>query len=310
MSFMNHATVSDQAILDSMPSFLSIGEMLKATPATEGDKRFIYMEASNESRDVQNEVTLQKALAESAEYYLKFGNVDLEHYTILGRPNPDVGRKGFPDYEDYEIGRPVDVKFDGSRTFVKAQINQGPSEFFSKANRFWASITELDPPKEWYPSVGGAVLEKTIGVDPETGERIGVISKVRWSNIGMSLTPVNVQLAGCSTVPFGVLAKCLRPDGIDLRKSLAAGYGTDSATLTGADAMRAQSLDGGRQSRIPFRRFRDELAHAIGTGAVNPSEKSELVREAASRFGLSNADAAQYVERFLDDLKRGIKELV
>jgi hypothetical protein len=301
---MNHSNVSDQAILDAAPSFLSIGEMLKATPATEGDKRFVYMEASNETRDLQNEVTLQKALAESAEYYLKFGNVDLEHFTILGRPNPDLGRKGFPDYEDYEIGRPVDVRFDGSRTFVKAQINQGSSEFFGKANRFWASITELDPPKEWYPSVGGAVLEKSIGVDAETGERYAVISKVRWSNIGMSLTPVNAELTGCSTVPFGVLAKCLRPDGIDLRKSLTVGYGTDSATLTGGDALRMQSLAGGK--RMPYRQFRDELAHAVGAGGFNPSDKEELVREAASRFGLSNADAAQYVERFLDDLKRGI----
>jgi hypothetical protein len=33
-----------------------------------------------------------------------------------------------------------------------------------------------------------------------------------------------------------------------------------------------------------------------------------MVREAGSRFGLSNDAAARYVERFLDDLKRGIKE--
>lgn len=306
---MNHGTPSDQELLDATPSFLSIGEMLKATPVTEGDSRFIYMEASNESRDLQQEVTLQKALAESADYFLKFGNVDLEHFTILGRPNPQTGRKGFPDYEDYEIGRPVDVRFDGKRTFVKAQINSGDTEYASKANRFWASLTEINPPKTWYPSVGGAVLEKGIAVDPETGDRYSVITKVRWSNIGMSLTPVNPELVSCSTVPFGVLAKCLSPNGFDLRKSLTAGYGSDSAALTGGSALRTQSLDHVPQ-RMTYAAFRDALAHEIGTGALDARDKQGMVREAGSRFGLSNADATRYVERFLDDLKRGIKELV
>jgi hypothetical protein len=302
---MTHLHESDQQMLDSVPTFLSIGEMLKATPATEGAGRFVYMEASNQARDFQNEVTLQKALAESANYFLKYGNVDLEHYTILGRPNPETGRKGFPDYEDYEIGRPVDVRFDGERTFVKAQINQGSSDYFSKANRFWASITELNPPKVWYPSVGGAVLAKAIGVD-DSGEKYPVITKVRWSNIGMSLTPVNPDLVSCSTVPFGVLAKCLNPSGgIDLRKSLEAGYGTDSATLTGGSAIRAQSLQGGGAKPISYSQFRDRLAECFGAGAIGARRKPELVREAASRFGLSDADATRYVERFLDDLKRG-----
>jgi hypothetical protein len=296
---------SDQALLDASPSFISIGDLFKATPASEGGERFIYLEASNETRDLQNEIVLQKALSDSADYYLQFGNVDLEHYSLIGRPNPKTGFVGIPDYEDYEIGRPVDVRLEVDRTFVKARIHAGNGPTAERANRFWSSITDLNPPKRWFPSIGGAVLAKSIEIDADTGNRYPVINKVRWSNIGMSLTPVNPNLPVCSTVPFGVLAKCWGAHGIDMRKSLEAGYGTDSATLTGGSAVRMQSLDG---VVMTYAEFRDALAHEIGAGAIAADDKQAMVREAGSRFGLSNDAAARYVERFLDDLKRGIKE--
>ena len=104
---------SDKALLDASPSYLSIGDMFKATPHTEGDKRFIYMEASNEVRDLQDEMVLQKALTDSAEYFLRFGNIDIDHYTKIGVPNPQKGYIGIPNFELYEIGRPIDVRADG-----------------------------------------------------------------------------------------------------------------------------------------------------------------------------------------------------
>ena len=56
----------------------------KARPATEGDHRFVYCEPSNENWDAQNERVLQKALAESAPHFLKFGNIDIDHLSLLG----------------------------------------------------------------------------------------------------------------------------------------------------------------------------------------------------------------------------------
>jgi hypothetical protein len=92
-----------------------------------------------------------------------------------------------------------------------------------------------------------------------------------------------------------------------MRKSLEAGYGSDSATLSGGSALRIQSLDGVVMTYAEFRR---EMSHAIGDGSMKQhTKKQEMVREAGTRFGLSNAAATQYVERFLDDLKRGTKEL-
>ena len=310
---MDHSfySSSDQALLDASPSFLSIGDLFKATPATEGAQRFVYMEASNESRDLQDEVILQKALQQSAEYFLKFGNIDLDHYTQIGRPNPAKGYPGIPNYEAFEIGRPVDVRIDGSRTFVKAHIASGAGPAAEKANYFWSSIADLDPPKRWYPSVGGAVLEKALSIDPSTGAKYPVITKVRWGNIGMSLTPVNADVPEVSCVPIGVLAKSWGAAGLDLRKSLqAGGQGSDVADFTGGAALGKQSLDKGiQQGVLSYWDFRDRFAHAIHSGEMKTGDASNMVREAGSRFGLSTTEAADYVERFLDDLKRGLTDV-
>jgi hypothetical protein len=291
-----------EAMLGTLPDFLSVSQMLKATPATEGEDRFVYIEASNQSRDLQGEVLIAKALENSAGYYLKFGNLDLEHFTQIG------AKAGIPNYESYEIGKPVDVRVDGQRTFVKGQIFRGTGPAAEKANLFWSSLTEINPPKEWYPSVGGKVLEKSIAIDPETNEPYPVITKVRWSNTGFSRTPVNPNLETVSTVPIGVLTKCWSAVGIDLRKSLEAGYQSDSALMTGGEALGAQSLQGGNRKRMSYRDFREALAGEFMKAGITACDKPSLVREAGSRFGLSDADASQYVERFLDDLKRGTQE--
>ncbi len=289
----------EKALLDAMPSFVSISPLLKATPATEGDRRYVYVEASNESVDQQGEIVLCKALENSMEYFQRFGNLDLEHYTQIG------ARAGIPNHESYEIGTPVEVRIQKSETFVKGEIYQGSGKMAEKANLFWSSLTEINPPKRWYTSVGGAVLEKSIQIDPGTRNRVPVIEKVRWSNLAFSATPVNANLRPASTVPFGPLAKSWGACGVDVvaaYKSLTAGTGSDSAALTGGSAIREQSLDDALYS---YWTFRDDLANAVANEEIPMGSLKEMVREAGARFGLSKAVAADYVKRFLDDLKRG-----
>lgn len=192
-------------LLNSVPDYLCITQMLKASPSMEQGERFVYLEASNETRDQQGEIVLAKALAESSDYYLRYGNMDLDHLTQLGP------KAGIADYALYEIGRPVEVKVSGGRTLVKGQIYSGSGPVAEKANQFWSSLTELTPPQRWYPSVGGAVMEKALDIDPDTGAKRAVIKKVRWTNIGFSKTPVNQAVPTVSTVPFGALAKCWAP---------------------------------------------------------------------------------------------------
>lgn len=289
----------EQALVDVIPPHVSFGTMLKATPVTEGDSRFIYLEASNEARDLQNEIVLAKALEESADYYLKFGNLDLEHYTQIG------AKQGIPNHESYEIGRPVEARFKDGRTFVKGCVYSGSGPAADKANLFWSSLTELNPPQRWYPSVGGVVMAKGVKFDPATNQKVGVVTKVRWANIGFSKTPVNPELETVSIIPFGALAKCWGADGLDLSKALLAEGGSDVANLTGGAALRLQSLDHSVAStdlgEMSYADFRDRFAQAIQHGDIQ-ADLQTMQTVSLQRFGLTQAQATLYVERFLDEL--------
>ncbi|WP_143328284.1 hypothetical protein [Caballeronia pedi] len=280
--------------------------MFKAIPAEEAGERFIYFEASNEKLDQQNERVMAKALEASAEHYKKFGNVDIDHYTLIGKPNPARNWAGIPNPEQYEIGRPVEVRIEGRRTFVKAKLYRGTSDLAKNANMVWESMTQLDPPARWYPSVGGAVLAKSIQIDPETKSKIGVVEKVRWTNVALSRTPVNQNLPTAQTVPFGALAKCWTSAGLWLSKALETGYGTDSASLTGGAALRGQSLDRGIKN---YHDFQERLIHDERAGLIDPKSGARGVVEYSSKnFGISLDEAAEYLVRFMRDLKEGLNK--
>jgi hypothetical protein len=283
---------------DDGPSFLTITDCLKAMPAMEGGARFIYMEASNQARDYQGEIVLAKALAESADYYRRFGNLDLDHITQIGP------RVGIPDYALFEIGRPVEVVAQGDRTFVKGAIYAGDGQVAERANQFWESITRLNPPQQWFPSVGGQVIEKGTELDPTTRTTAAVIRKVRWTNIGFSKTPVNLTVPSVATVPLPIFAKSwtaahglvLKSEGLSIGTPT-----TDSAAMVGGQALTGQSLDRKVQS---YWDFRDRMARDVRRKQVHPV-LTEMVRHAADRFGLSQAESAEWTERFLADLSAG-----
>lgn len=271
--------------------FLCISDFLKARPAEEAGERYVYLEASNEARDQQGEVVLAKALADSAQYFLQYGNFDIDHFTLIG------ARKGIPDYTLYEIGRPVDVRVVDNRTLVKGLIYRGEGPAAEKANQFWDSITMVRPPQRWYPSVGGAVLDR----DPVNPS---IVRQVRWNNIGFSKTPVNQTVPTVSTVPFGALAKSWTTAGFDLRKALESGYGTDVATLQGGGALREQSLD---HTIASYWDFRETISSDISKREVKEPTAERLVAFAAERYGLSKDQAAEWVERFMHDLRENMK---
>lgn len=282
----------DADLLAAIPDHISLGSMLKATPSEEGGERILYIEASNEGVDHQNEVVLQKALAESAGYFLRHGNIDLSHYTILGP------KSGIPNFMEYEIGKPVDVSINGRQTFVKAQLYQGESPMAKNANMVWDSLTRQSPPSRWYPSVGGSVLEKSVKLDPKTGDKIAVVSAVRWNNIALDRCPVNRTVPEVSTVPVGVFAKSL--GGFVITKALEASYATDAVGKVGGAAFGTQSLDRGVHSYFDFR-------HRISDALLKKRARArgrDITTYAMNQLGLSADEAAEWVERFLRDLSR------
>lgn len=291
--------MEDKDLLATIPDFVSFPVLMKATPSMEADKRIIYVEASKESRDQQGEIVLAKALKDSVGVFKKFGVLDLDHKSM-----PSVARQyGIDNPEDWIIGQPIDVTFNNGTTIVKAELRRGDSPLAEKANRVWEGLTQVSPPDRYYASVGGAVTSREIRLDPVSKSKVPVITGTRWNNLALSLNPVHPDLNPASATPIGVFAKSL--NGFVL-KALEAGYGTDSAGMTGGAAMRMQSLDG---APINYFVFRDKLADAMSNGAVphNPSSR-DLVAHCKAMFGLSLSDAAEYVERFIRDLKTGLNK--
>lgn len=282
--------LNDEQLLSSLPDYMVFGTMLKATPATEGDDRIIYVEASKETQDIEGEIVLAKALKESAEYFLKFGVLDLDHKSM-----PSVAQKFGLTAEEWAIGQPLEVKFAGDTTIVKAKLYAGDTPLSAKANNVWDGLTKLNPPARYYASVGGQVLGREIRIDPKTGDRIPVITKTRWNNLALSNTPVHDGLDVASAAPMGVFAKSM--NGYVLNKALEASYATDATAMTGGAAFGMQSLDTGIHSYFDFR---ERISEAIRGRKVG----RDITKYAIRTFGLSHEQASDWVERFL----RGIKQ--
>jgi len=287
----------------SATDHVSFDLMLKATPSEEGGERIIYFEASNEGIDQQGERVLAKALAESASIFKAHGNIDIDHLSLL--------RKGTPEGVASEIGFPIDAVINDKRTFVKARLYKGDTPLAHNTNMVWESLTALSPPARWYPSVGGSVLGRSKQIDPQTRAMVTVVEKVRWTNVALSRTPVNQHVGSVGTAPVGTFCKSL--NGFVLSKTLEAGYGTDSASLTGGGALRKQSLDG---APVNYFDFSEHVARAINrlhnkrvlAGRDGTFSDVKVLKAiagyASSTLGLEPCTAMLMTTRFLSELKR------
>lgn len=291
----------DARLLAEVPEMVCVSLMMKATPAEEGGHRYIYVQASDETVDAQGERVMSKALRDSADTFMRYGSLDLDHIVLMGP------RSGLKNYMEYEVGRPVEVGFEADRTFVKAELYQGESDLARNANMVWDSLTKLKPAARWYPSVGGASGSKSVRVDPVTKARVPVIESVRWTNLALSRTPCNQSVPVASAIPMGVFAKSL--GGFVVQKSdapaavgLSAGYGTDLNTLTGGGALRTQSLDEAVQS---YWSFSERLAEDLHKGVCGPDEAA-IAEHASRTYGIRHDKATAWTSRFLADLHEAI----
>lgn len=289
--------MDNAALHISDQDFISLGGLFcKAAPAEEAGKRILYLEASNETVDHQKEKILQSALADSKEFFLRHGNIDISHYTLLGL------KHNIPNHLEYEIGKPREVGLGAGRTFVKAELyqgaNGGTSAQAENANMVWNSLTKQQPPMSWFPSVGGGILNREPALDPETKSKVMVVKKVRWCNVGLDRTPVNMTVPEVSLAPVGTFAKSMGAL-VCFAKTLTAGYGTDSATLSGGAALRKQSLHG---TPVNYFDFRDRVANHLMANRNSDLGAHELIDHSINVLQLDPADAQQWTERFMRDL--------
>ena len=170
----------------------------------EGSKWVVYLEASNERPDQEEEVTVMKALKDASDFYLSHGVISWDHQHKLQKS------------PEFIIGEPIDVAFtSGKSTLVKGMLYkenkraQGVMEnVLSKSSRFGASV-------------GGYILKKAI----ENAQKF--IRRVIWDDTAITHKPVNDTTMGhVQLVPFAAFAK-----------SLTAGSGVDASKFSGGRAL-------------------------------------------------------------------------
>jgi hypothetical protein len=180
--------------------------------AEESDGKWnVFLQASNEGWDQDQEKTLMKALKDQAQYYTTHGVLSWDHkHKQLHDPS-------------FIIGEPTEVAFSESNTTLVKGIlykenkkAQGLMEnLMSKSSRFGASI-------------GGYILHKSQNV----------IDKVYWDETAITHKPVNDETLGkVQLIPFQEFAKALM-----------AGAGVDAGSFTGGRALTRESLQGASQA--------------------------------------------------------------
>ncbi len=196
-------------------------EIRKSNGKTDDFGNYIFeVEASNENLDLQNQIVLQNALMESKEEFLKGGVISFDH--LHKRKDEDGNVISDPSMV---IGEPIDVKFDTEKksTVVVGKLYSTNEKAKELIKMLKAGSTRVRA------SVGGifpqVVKNKKTGVEK--------IIHVLWNDLALTTSPVN------NTVGSAVFAKSMTAQEfvnylpLEMKKSLCAGYGTDSAELSG-----------------------------------------------------------------------------
>lgn len=196
-------------------------EIRKSNGKTDDFGNYIFeVEASNENLDLQNQIVLQNALMESKEEFLKGGVISFDH--LHKRKDEDGNVISDPSMV---IGEPIDVKFDtqNKSTVVVGKLYSTNEKAKELIKMLKAGSTRVRA------SVGGIFPQ----VVKNTKTGVEKIIHVLWNDLALTTSPVN------NTVGSAVFAKSMTAQEfvnylpLEMKKSLCAGYGTDSAELSG-----------------------------------------------------------------------------
>lgn len=190
--------------------FAQQGLLIKAD---KDDPSIIYIEASNQITDSQNDITLQKALEEETENFLRKGVISWDHLH-KSEKSPE-----------YIIGEPLDVAFKKETTWVKAKMYKSVPYGKSVLDLLESGSTRLGA------SIGGYIKKRQ-----PLSKSISAITKVIWDELAITYKPVNdTTLGNVSLIPIGAFAKALM-----------AGSGVDTSQFTGGRALTHESLQGSK----------------------------------------------------------------
>lgn len=164
----------------------------------DGDRRLVEVEASNEAVDSEGDVILQRALLDSADYFVKNGNLDIDHLSEIG------AQIGIPDPTSYIVGRPTEVKDLGDgRTGVVGEIRRASDGKIdtakNKFDEFWESL-QSKPPVIWQASIFGYpksdhVVDCRTGTCDRGATRL-LVKGIEWLSLAFTRKPINTSLKG------------------------------------------------------------------------------------------------------------------
>jgi hypothetical protein len=256
-------------------------QLLKSYQTDEDGNYLVWAEASNENLDVERQRVLQRALMDSASYFLKNGVISYDHRHLKADPND-------PNWnpEKYIIGKPVEVKKRGLRTFVRSKLY--------KSNKIVQEIIGKlrDKAETLKTSVGGKWPQVEKAID-ERGRKIENVVRVLWDEMAITFKPVNQTLAPVGMTPA------------DFVKSLEMGAPvTDSAKMTGGRAMVPQDLEGARLSK--------HVSAVVNAMAYGDVQDENGVRRFLKGRGCSSSETDQIISHLVKNRTRigkGVPEM-
>ena len=193
---------------DGKPFYTPFTDIL--IKADESDPYTVYIEASNESPDKQQDIVFMKALHEERENFLKEGVISWDHlHKIQNSP-------------EFIVGEPLEVDFKDGRTFVKARLYKGVKYAESIVDLLKAKCSRLGA------SIGGFIRNRK-----QLSKTLSGVTRLIWDETAITYKPVNKETMGnVGLVPIGAFAKALM-----------AGGGVNTADFTGGRALGKESLD-------------------------------------------------------------------
>lgn len=187
---------------------------------TDENGNYIFeVEASNESLDLQNQVTLQSALLDSKEYFLTNGVISDDHLHKTRNANGDI-----ETHKEKIIGEPISIRTEGKSTFVKGILYKGVAAAKDYINLLKNKSTRVKA------SIGG--IKPLIKKNSDGTE---TVTSFMWNDLALTCSPVNW------TVGSAKFAKSIHV--LEFCKSLNAGTGTDSSNYINGRALQNEDLE-------------------------------------------------------------------
>lgn len=272
-------------------NFTAPAELIKSETRVDGQKIHVLIKASDESLDAENDNILSEAFTpEVRAFMLEKGVIDYDHITVRGANALEKASAiiGTPTefYQELVKGRPVQ--------FIRGFLHRGNPFVDSTIAPGLESGSD-----RWGASIGGKML--AWNKNEQGGKRANKI----WMN-HIAITPafkaVNPNTAVEILKSNDGMEFCQFGTTMSLLKALQAGNQTDSALMSGAQALQPQSLEQKPAATTITKDLIQSIINAVVEGRCDYSERSMAIR--AGVEGLSESQAEKVVQILMNPVMR------